>query len=83
MLDTANKQYESQLQSEKTGKATYDAGWKVEELSTLNEEGRRIVVELKVVVQSMLSDEKVDKRHKLYKIGIDLALFLKGKSIDC
>ncbi len=28
----------------------------------------------------MLSDEKVDKRHKLYKIGIDLALFLKQRT---
>ena len=49
VLDTANKQYESQLQSEKSGKATYNAGWKVEELSTLNEEGRRIIVELKLI----------------------------------
>ncbi len=56
---------------------------KVEELSTLNEEGRLIAVELKVVMLSMQSDERVEKRHKLYKIGIDLALFFKGKSHFC
>ncbi len=42
--DIANKQYESQLQSDKAGKATQNAGWKVEERSTLNEGGRRIAV---------------------------------------
>ena len=59
----------------------YQAGWKVEELSRLNEEGRRITVELKVVLQSVQVDLKVDKKHKVYKICMDLASFIKGESI--
>lgn len=52
---------------------------KVEELSRLNEDGRHIVVEMKVVVQSMQGDVRLGKCHKLYKIGIRLASFIKGK----
>ena len=78
MLDTASKAYEHQLQLGKADKVTYSAGWKVEELSQLNEEGRRIVVEMKVTAQSMPTDLKIGKGHKLVKIGVDLSLFIKG-----
>ena len=50
VLDTANQLYEQLLHSGKADKVKYNAGWKVEELSKLNDEGRRIVVEMKVVM---------------------------------
>lgn len=77
--DKASKEYEDKVRSGKADKATYNAGWKVEELSRLNEEGRRIVVELKVLIQSAQVDKKIDKSHKLYKIGNDLTAFIRGK----
>ena len=78
MLDTANKLYEQQMRSARTDKTTYLTGWRVEELSRLNDEGRRIVLEMKVIVQSMCAPEKIETSHKLYKISLDMASFLKG-----
>ena len=79
VLKKANQQYECLLQSGKADQSTYNAGWNVEELSRLNVEGRRIVVELKVLMQSMQGEERIERNHKLCKIGIDLAVYLKGK----
>ena len=81
VLDMANKLYEQQLRSGRADKTTYNAGWKVEELSRLNDEGRRLVVEMKVIVHAMQVDVTIDKSHKLYKICVDLTSFIKGKCV--
>lgn len=78
VLKVATQSYETLLQSGKADKVKYNAGWKVEELSKLNKDGRQIVVEMKVFMQSLHSAVQIDKDHKMYKIGIDLSSFLKG-----
>lgn len=51
----------------------------MEELARLNFEGRHIYAELKVLMQSMQGEERIERNHKLCKIRIDLSVFLKGK----
>ena len=50
----------------------------MEDLFRLNEQRHQIVVELKVVLQSVQAYLKLDKKHRLYK---DIASFIKGKSL--
>ena len=83
MLEVANREYESKLTSGSgDNKTMYKLDWKVKELSRLNERGRRIVTELKVLMDVILGNQRVNLNHKIYSIGQSLTSFIKGEMFE-
>ena len=80
VLETAIQEYESKLKTNsKDSKTLYKLGWRVEELSKLNQEGRHITTELKVLKDGISSSQRIDFNRKVYTIGKSLTSFIKGR----
>ncbi len=79
VLESVTQEYESKLKSDcGNNKVLYSLGWKVEELSSLNKDGRHIVTELNVLLDSLVENPSTNTKHMVYTIGKSLTLFTKG-----
>lgn len=79
-MERSTHEYELKLRSESgNSSALYSLGWKVEELSRLNTEGRRILIELKVLLDVLIHQAGLDIRHNVHTLGIALTSFINGK----
>ncbi len=79
-MERTTHEYELKLKSDSgNNSALYSLGWKVEELSRLNREGRRILIELKVLLDVLIELTGLDIRHKVHTLGIALTSLIKSK----
>ncbi len=80
MLNVANREYESKVQSGSgDSKRLHALGWKVEELARLNHEGRHIITELVVLKDNLSRSPVTGLNPKIYSVGNSLTSFIKGE----
>ncbi len=80
MLNVANREYESKVQSASgDSKIMYALGWKMEELARLNREGKHIITELMVLKDNLSTSPLTGLNNRIYSVGKSLTSFLKAE----
>lgn len=80
-LQKSRSEYSTKLASSATDKTLFSLGWKVDELSRLYDDGRKITVMITILIESLSDDKSTSNSNVPYHICMlkrSLCTFLKS-----